>query len=164
MGFVHVLNNFFRVQNILYVYQILYSYKTLFTCKNVFWTRTRTQPYCMCTKGVYPLKMCCTHTESLCMGTKYVVRVQNVMCSYKGVLYAYIIFYLRTKSCVRVQNSLYTYKIVCMSTISYGRVHMFVCVVILCVHSLGKGARELVTAVVKPNAPKASKHYLIAYI
>ena len=58
------------------------------------------------------------------MRTKYFVRVQNVVYSYKGVLYAYIIFYLRTKSFVRVQNSLYTHTIVCMSTISYVRVHI----------------------------------------
>ena len=43
------------------------------------------------------------------MRTECFVRVQNVVCSYKGVLYAYIIFYLRTKSFLRVQNSLYTY-------------------------------------------------------
>ena len=30
MGFVRVLNNFVRVQNILYVYQIVYAYKTIF--------------------------------------------------------------------------------------------------------------------------------------
>ena len=30
MGFVHILNNFFRVHIILYMYQILYAYKTPF--------------------------------------------------------------------------------------------------------------------------------------
>ena len=30
MGFVRVLNNFVRVQNILYVCQIVYVYKTIF--------------------------------------------------------------------------------------------------------------------------------------
>ena len=35
------------------------------------------------------------------------------MCAYKGVLYAYIIFYLRTKGFVRVQNSLYVYNKLC---------------------------------------------------
>ena len=39
-------------------------------------------------------------------------------------------------------------------------IFLFVCVVILCVHRLGKGARELVTAVVKPNAPNREHPFI----
>ena len=53
------------------------------------------------------------------MGEHIITDIINSMHTY-----AYIIFYFHTKSFVRVQNSLFTYKIVCMSTISYVRIHI----------------------------------------
>ena len=43
MGFVRVLNNFVRVQNMLYVYQIVYAYKAIFyMLKGVLYADTYT--------------------------------------------------------------------------------------------------------------------------
>ena len=47
------------------------------------------------------------------MRTKCFVCVQNVVWAYKGVLFAYNMFYMRIKSCVRVQNVLYGYNRLC---------------------------------------------------
>ena len=99
MGFVRVLNNFVRVQTILYVYQIVYAYKTIFyMLKSVLYEDTYTtilHVYDMCvpiknvlymyTKFVYAYQMLCAHTRECYMRTSYFICVQKVFCVYKIV-------------------------------------------------------------------------------
>ena len=103
MGFVHVLNNFFRVQNILYVYQILYAYKTLFYMQK-----------CVLNENTYTTIL---HMYKTC------VPIKNVLSMCRKFVYAYQIFCMSTKCCVLIQpsvicvlNALCVYKIVCTRT------------------------------------------------
>ena len=87
MGFVRVLNNFVRVQNILYVYQIEYSYKTIFyTLKSVLYEDTYTTI-------LHVYKMC--------------VPIKNVLYMYTKFVYAYEMFCMSAKYCVLIQRKCY---------------------------------------------------------
>ena len=85
MGFVRVLNNFIRIQPILYVYQIVYTYKTIFyMLKSVLYEDTYTTI-------LHVYKMC--------------VPIKNVLYMYTKFVYAYQMFCTSTKCCVLIQGS-----------------------------------------------------------
>ena len=85
MGFVRVLKNFVRVQNILYVYQIVYVCKTIFyMLKSILYEDT-------CTTILHVYKMC--------------VPITNVLYMYTKFVYAYEMFCTSTKCCVLIQGS-----------------------------------------------------------
>ena len=139
IGFVHIINYLFRVENILYVYKILYAYKTLlYMYKYVlYWTRTK--QYCMCTKRVESVKMFfITYKKSVYAYQMFYMRTKGFVCI-QMVLYAYNMFYTPTKSVVHVQNSLYGYKRLCTRPDVDNKYSVMILSRDFCVHGLGKG-------------------------
>ena len=70
-------------------------------------------------KGLYPLQ-----TYRKCVYAYQICCMRTHVWAFKGVLFAYNMFYMRTKSFVRVHNSLYAYTMFRTSTIGYVRVQI----------------------------------------